>query len=159
MDNTLVCFGGRINNKIIQPLTLPSINNKIKDIKRQCIPSLNSYNEQIPDSNKQIFSNPTTPTPRNLLPVKNSKVADSSAPKSMSRAKVWTAEVENLFRFQEAGFRDFDEYIADGNLVPEIWPNGFLRCLKSKRSGCFLYFRQTRECLDKYLNKIKIYTY
>lgn len=36
---------------------------------------------------------------------------DNSKPKSMSRAKAWTAEVENLFRFQEAGYRDELEYI------------------------------------------------
>lgn len=31
-------------------------------------------------------------------------------PKFMKRAKEWTAEVENLFRFQEAGYRDEPEY-------------------------------------------------
>lgn len=36
---------------------------------------------------------------------------NNSKPKSMSRAKGWTAEVENLFRFQEAGYRDEMEYI------------------------------------------------
>lgn len=36
---------------------------------------------------------------------------NNSKPKSMSRAKGWTAEVENLFRFQQAGYRDELEYI------------------------------------------------
>ena len=31
---------------------------------------------------------------------------DPPEPKSMSRAREWTAEVENLFRFQLAGYRD-----------------------------------------------------
>lgn len=36
---------------------------------------------------------------------------DSNArPKSMSRAKQWTGEVENLYRFQQAGYRDELEY-------------------------------------------------
>lgn len=29
----------------------------------------------------------------------------------MKRAKEWTAEVENLFRFQQAGYRDELEYL------------------------------------------------
>lgn len=37
----------------------------------------------------------------------------------MSRAKDWTKEVENLFRFQEAGYRDELEYlqVQQGALV------------------------------------------
>ena len=35
---------------------------------------------------------------------------DPPEPKSMSRAREWTAEVENLFRFQLAGYRDEVEY-------------------------------------------------
>lgn len=36
---------------------------------------------------------------------------NNSKPKSMKRAKEWTAEVENLFRFQQAGYRDELEYL------------------------------------------------
>ena len=32
-------------------------------------------------------------------------------PQSVNRAKEWTAEVENLFRFQQAGYRDEQEYL------------------------------------------------
>lgn len=81
-------------------------------------------------------------------------------PKSMTRAKQWSPQVENLFRLQEAGYRDINEYLAAGHPMPEAWSsNNFIKCLKSKKTGYFLYFRQTRECVDKYLNKIKIYTY
>lgn len=40
-------------------------------------------------------------------------------PKFMKRAKEWTAEVENLFRFQEASYRDEHEYrqVKQGALV------------------------------------------
>lgn len=44
---------------------------------------------------------------------------NNSKPRAMSRAKEWTAEVENLFRFQQAGYRDELEYrqIKQGALV------------------------------------------
>lgn len=35
---------------------------------------------------------------------------NNAKPKSMSRAKQWTGEVENLYRFQQAGYRDELEY-------------------------------------------------
>lgn len=31
-------------------------------------------------------------------------------PKSMHRAKIWSDDVENLYRFQQAGYRDEVEY-------------------------------------------------
>lgn len=41
----------------------------------------------------------------------SSVLMDNNAkPKSMSRAKQWTGEVENLYRFQQAGYRDELEY-------------------------------------------------
>lgn len=80
-------------------------------------------------------------------------------PTKMQRAKYWSPEVENLFRFQAAGFRDANEYTELYD-VPEQWEsNGFVKRLQVKSSGYFMYFRQERECADKYLNKIKIYSY
>jgi hypothetical protein len=86
-------------------------------------------------------------------------------PKKMTRAKHWSKEVENLFRYQSAGFRDYNEYIEVYE-EPEVWIdevnenfNGLVRCLRTKQTGFYLYFRQTRECEDKYLNKIKLYEY
>lgn len=37
-------------------------------------------------------------------------VDGNAKPKSMTRAKQWTDEVENLYRFQQAGYRDEMEY-------------------------------------------------
>ena len=81
-------------------------------------------------------------------------------PTGMKRAKQWTLEVENIFRFQAAGFRDIHEYITSNIGGCEFWPeSGFLRQAVNKKSGYHMYFRRTRECQDKYLNKIKLYSY
>ncbi len=92
--------------------------------------------------------------------------AKGGKPKGMKRANQWTPEVENLFRFQLAGFQDMHEYLEFqaamyGNAQPqpiEVWDTGFIRSLQNKNSN-FMYFRRTRECLDKFLNKVKIYSY
>jgi hypothetical protein len=77
----------------------------------------------------------------------------------VTRAKTWSPAIENIFRYQQAGFKSFEEYIQE-NPEPEVWPSsGFIKCLKSKKSGFFLYFRQYRECEDRHLNQIKIYSY
>jgi hypothetical protein len=80
-------------------------------------------------------------------------------PTGMTRAKMWTLEVENSFRFQLAGFQDITEYLSTFS-CPEVWPGGtgFIKCLQSKKTGYFMYFRQHRECEDKYLNRVKLYT-
>lgn len=83
---------------------------------------------------------------------------DYRKPTGMSRAKTWSLDVENSFRYQLAGFQDINEYVGSYG-APEIWPeSGFIKCLQSKKTGYFLYFRQHRECEDKYLNRVKIYT-
>ena len=38
--------------------------------------------------------------------------AGGPRPKSMTRPKVWTEEVEEAYRFQLAGYRDETEYLA-----------------------------------------------
>lgn len=87
------------------------------------------------------------------------KPAQVPKPKSMSRAKQWSLDVENIYRFQTAGFRDSVEYQSVYG-EPQLWlQEGFVRCLQHRDTGYFLYFRQSRECDDKYLNKIKIYSY
>ena len=86
----------------------------------------------------------------------------AAKPKSMSRAKAWSIEVENSWRFQSAGFRDGQEYAEHYPEDPApTWPGGpgFIKVLQHKETGFFMYFRQTRECEDKYLPKIKMYTY
>jgi hypothetical protein len=83
----------------------------------------------------------------------------STKPKGMKRAKIWTPEVENFYRYQLAGFTDENEYLSSYE-QPGYWEGvGLVRCLRNKKSGYFMYFRQTRECEDKHLNKIKIYEY
>lgn len=82
-------------------------------------------------------------------------------PKSMSRPKVWSEDVENLYRFQLAGYRDELEYRAfhQSDLPVDRWPdNGFVKKLQRK-DGCFYYYNRARECPDKEVHKCKIYVY
>jgi len=79
-------------------------------------------------------------------------------PTAMKRAKNWTPEVENYFRFQAAGFRDMGDYLHL-NPQPEYWDTGFVRMLLNKKTGFYMYFRRQRECNDAALHRIKIYSY
>lgn len=77
---------------------------------------------------------------------------------TMKRAKQWSPQVENAYRLQLAGFRAYEEYIQTYP-EPELWPEtGFVKCLQSKTTGYFLYFRSARECEDKHMNKVKLYS-
>ena len=84
---------------------------------------------------------------------------------SVSRAKQWTPDVENAFRLSEAGYKGVPELLAMGQPEPERWPeSGFIRKLRTRYSlgseqQSLLYFRQTPECIPKYLNRVKIYTF
>lgn len=72
--------------------------------------------------------------------------SDSKIIKSkMLRAKVWNIEVENSFRFQLAGYRDESEYL-DRYPNIDFWegPDKFVKCLQSKKTGYFMYFRKSR---------------
>ena len=102
------------------------------------------------NNNQSQFSSIPTPT----INKKERK------PKSMKRAKQWNYQVENAYRFQSAGFRDIEEYLCYFE-TPEIWDEekSFVKMLRVKATGCYMYFRQTRECEDKYLAKIKLYEY
>jgi len=101
-----------------------------------------------------------------------SSIVTSSAPEptGMSRAKVWSPEVENAFRLQEAGYRALPEFLAMGEGPPECWPPGpgqvepFIKKLPTRHSleageRVMLYFRKAPECEDKCLNRVKLYTY
>jgi hypothetical protein len=80
-------------------------------------------------------------------------------PLKMQRAKFWSLDVENLFRYQAAGFRDHEEYVS-AYPPPECWEcSGFVKTLQAKQTGYFMYFRQNRECEDRHLNKVKMYSY
>ncbi|XP_066038859.1 meiosis expressed gene 1 protein homolog isoform X1 [Chamaea fasciata] len=81
-------------------------------------------------------------------------------PKSMHRAKIWSDDVENLYRFQQAGYRDEVEY-KQVKQVDEVecWPeSGFIKKLQ-RRDNTFYYYNRQRECEDKDVPKVKVYVY
>ncbi|KAM4615015.1 meiosis expressed gene 1 protein homolog [Polymixia lowei] len=85
---------------------------------------------------------------------------DNARPKSMSRATGWTVEVENLYRFQQAGYRDELEYrqIKQVALIDK-WPEtGFVKKLQ-RRDNTFYYYNRNRECQDREIRKVKVYVY
>jgi len=89
----------------------------------------------------------------------SSNASDGPRPKSMSRPKQWTEEVEECYRFQLAGYRDEMEYQAVKGYEADRWPhNGFIKKLQRK-DGCFYYYNKTRECPDKEVHKTKMYVY
>ncbi|KAF6131431.1 meiosis/spermiogenesis associated 1 [Phyllostomus discolor] len=81
-------------------------------------------------------------------------------PKSISRAKKWSEEIENLYRFQQAGYRDEIEYkqVKQVSMV-DRWPEtGYVKKLQ-RRDNTFYYYNKQRECEDKEVHKVKIYAY
>lgn len=115
------------------------------------------------DSSDQPRSSQGKQLPPSAAKNKNNTAAKSSkgsGPTKMQRAKHWSVEAENAYRFQSAGFRDSVEYEEMHPSGAEMWEEtGFVRQLQNKTTGFFMYFRQTRECEDKYLGKTKLYTY
>uniref|UniRef100_H2YMI6 Meiosis expressed gene 1 protein homolog n=1 Tax=Ciona savignyi TaxID=51511 RepID=H2YMI6_CIOSA len=85
---------------------------------------------------------------------------DGPKPKSMVRAKRWSEEVENAFRFQTAGYRDEIEYKIIKKSEPERWTvePGYVKKLQ-RRDGTYYYYNRARECQDKEVHKIKLYQY
>ena len=83
----------------------------------------------------------------------------------MVRAREWSAEVEDAYRLQEAGYKDEHEAIALGHPPVERWADaGFIRKLVTRESlgketPSTLYFSKRRECEDKDLNRVKLYQY
>lgn len=81
-------------------------------------------------------------------------------PKSMSRAKHWSDEVEEAYRFQLAGYRDCYEYKHIKGNDPDRWSkNGYVKKLQRKQDKCYYYFNKGRECEEKDINKCKLYVY
>ncbi|KAJ1447799.1 meiosis expressed protein 1 [Pelagophyceae sp. CCMP2097] len=81
-------------------------------------------------------------------------------PTSVHRAKEWTREVENAFRFQSAGWRSREEYLCSEYDTPAVYAeNQLVASLQIKENGYYMYFTRTRECADKYLPRVKIYEY
>ncbi|GMH65141.1 hypothetical protein TrRE_jg11246 [Triparma retinervis] len=82
-------------------------------------------------------------------------------PSGQNRGGVRGAKPTSLpkYRLQCAGWRSIDEYRSSYD-DPARWPsNGFLKCLRVKSNGYFTYWREWRECEDKYLNRVKLFTY
>lgn len=89
----------------------------------------------------------------------------SASPVTMQRARVWSAEVEDAFRLQMAGYRDLQELLLLGEPMPERWDDGkgFIKklCCRETISGerRVTYFRKARECEDSDLHTVKLYAY
>ena len=103
------------------------------------------------------------PPPQQLIqqqiPMQIPQIQGGRKPKKMTRAKTWSYDVEQNFRYQAAGYRDLDEYLMSHEM-PELWPEtGFVRVLVNKVSGFFMYFRRERECKDSVVQRIKLYQY
>ncbi|KAM3833683.1 meiosis expressed gene 1 protein homolog [Vipera latastei] len=81
-------------------------------------------------------------------------------PKFMQRAKTWSDEVEDLYRFQQAGYRDEIEYKQVKHVAAvERWPEtGFVKKLQRK-DNTFYYYDKERECEDKEVHNVKMYGY
>ncbi|XP_007429986.1 meiosis expressed gene 1 protein homolog [Python bivittatus] len=81
-------------------------------------------------------------------------------PKFIQRAKTWSDEVENLYRFQQAGYRDEIEYKHVKHVdAVERWPEtGFVKKLQ-RRDNTFYYYDKERECEDKEVRNVKMYAY
>jgi hypothetical protein len=64
-------------------------------------------------------------------------------PVRMRRAKSWSPEVENAFRFQAAGWRSAEEYLQ-GEYGGEIswFPDLGLVEKVQNRQGLFMYFKR-----------------
>ncbi|NXG66296.1 MEIG1 protein, partial [Hemiprocne comata] len=81
-------------------------------------------------------------------------------PKSVHHAQKWSDDVENLYRFQQAGYRDEVEYkqVKQVDTV-EYWPEtGFVKKLQ-RRDNTFYYYDKQRECEDEEVHKVKVYVY
>uniref|UniRef100_A0A9L0JQJ3 Meiosis/spermiosis associated 1 n=2 Tax=Equus asinus TaxID=9793 RepID=A0A9L0JQJ3_EQUAS len=100
---------------------------------------------------------------RSEITGKKTSVAMASSdvkPKSISRAKKWSEEIENLYRFQQAGYRDEIEYkqVKQVSMI-DRWPEtGYVKKLQ-RRDNTFYYYNKQRECDDKEVHKVKIYAY
>ncbi|XP_062570907.1 meiosis expressed gene 1 protein homolog isoform X1 [Saccostrea cucullata] len=83
----------------------------------------------------------------------------SAQPTKMVRAKEWSDDVEEAYRFQLAGYRDAQDYTVCTKEEATRWPhNGYIKKL-IRKDGCWYYFNKNRECPDKDVPKCKLYSY
>lgn len=63
------------------------------------------------------------------------------------------------FRVQECGWRDPEEYQGTYG-IPERWADsGLFACVRTKDEGAFVYWRRTRECEDRFVTRVRVYSY
>ena len=78
----------------------------------------------------------------------------------MERAKAWSEAVEEAYRFQSSGWRDAVEFRSTCGDEVERWPEtNWVKKLPVKGTKNWHYFSKSRECGDKDLMKVKLYTY
>merc|ERR1719153_1515187 len=83
---------------------------------------------------------------------------DMREPIGMSRAKTWSEDVEEVYRLQQAGYRDRHEYAAhypDQEITR--WENTRIKKVQRK-DGLWNYFNKDRE-LYKNFHLVKLYRY
>lgn len=119
-------------------------------------PQLQVRRDSASSQGSNAFSDTPSTSSVLMMPIHDTK------PKKMERATTWNTHVENLFRLQAAGYKDFSAYLEcwteNAEAIPLWEDSGFIKSIKNN-SGLFMYFRRARECDEKYLNKVKIYTY
>ncbi|XP_054845188.1 meiosis expressed gene 1 protein homolog isoform X2 [Eublepharis macularius] len=122
--------------------------------------SFSSEEAHLTDEPGMSFSRETVCLEDNKLSSDISGASADMKPKSIRRAKTWSDEVENLYRFQQAGYRDEIEYKQVKHVAAvERWPEtGFVKKLQ-RRDNTFYYYDKERECADKEVHKVKVYAY
>jgi hypothetical protein len=84
----------------------------------------------------------------------------ASQPKPPMQLSNWDEQVEDAYRFQQAGYKNETEYreIQKTDHV-DRWPqNGFVKKLVA-RDGYFYYYNKTRECPDTQINNTRLFSY
>uniref|UniRef100_A0A8C5IDH7 Meiosis/spermiogenesis associated 1 n=4 Tax=Passerellidae TaxID=1729112 RepID=A0A8C5IDH7_JUNHY len=118
--------------------------------------------EEKPSLGESSMSSKEALNTEDLKMPKDSEVTTEAdiKPKSVRRAKTWSDVVENLYRFQQAGYRDEVEYKQVKQVEQvDFWPEtGFVKKLQ-RRDNTFYYYNRQRECEDKDVRKVKIYVY
>ena len=74
------------------------------------------------------------------------------------RPKRWCEKVVNNYRLQSVGWKDIYEY-RETHGEPDRWENDYLKCLRVKKTGYYTYWTSERECVDRYVSRVKMYEY
>lgn len=99
------------NQQLVLPSRLGSINNNQR-LNNQLKQSRGPETNHPPQSEEMKSSLSVQDRRMNTLQMNQKPQPSNGAPVTMSRAKVWTVEVENAYRFQLAGFQNESEYLS-----------------------------------------------